>query len=67
MAKLTFEDFTPGRVFRSGEAEMTAAAIVAFAQQYDPQPQHLDPELAQRSQFGTLVASGWHTAAVTMR
>lgn len=67
MAKLTFEDFTPGRIFRSGDAEMTASAIVAFARKYDPQPQHLDPDLARRSQFGTLVASGWHTAAVTMR
>ena len=67
MATLTFEDFTPGRIFRSGGAEMTEAAITAFAREFDPQPQHLDAGLAQRSQFGQLVASGWHTAGVTMR
>ena len=46
---------------------MTAGEIIAFARQYDPQPFHLDPEAARASAFGRLVASGWHTAAITMR
>jgi len=40
--------------------------IVAFAKKYDPQPFHLDDEAARKSIFGRLVASGWHTAAMTM-
>lgn len=46
---------------------MDAAAIRAFAAQYDPQPFHLDDEAARASVFGRLVASGWHTMAITMR
>jgi acyl dehydratase len=64
---LYFEDLTPGRVFEGGRAEMTAEAIIGFARDYDPQPFHTDPEAAKESFFGGLVASGWHTAAVTMR
>jgi hypothetical protein len=41
--------------------------IIAFAAQFDPQPFHLDEEAARKSVFGGLVASGWHTAALTMR
>jgi acyl dehydratase len=44
-----------------------AAAIKAFAAQFDPQPFHLDEQAARESFFGGLVASGWHTAAITMR
>jgi len=40
--------------------------IIAFAQKFDPQPFHLDEEAARKSIFGRLVASGWHTAALTM-
>ncbi len=46
---------------------MTAEAIVAFASQFDPQYFHLDAEAAKGSFFGGLAASGWHTAALTMR
>lgn len=46
---------------------MTEAAILAFAREFDPQPFHTDPEAARHSMFGGLVASGWHTAAVSMR
>ena len=46
---------------------LTAEAIKQFAAQFDPQPFHLDEEAAAASMFGGLVASGWHTAAVTMR
>jgi acyl dehydratase len=44
-----------------------AAAIRAFAAEYDPQPFHLDDAAARESLFGRLVASGWHTMALTMR
>jgi len=50
-----------------GTYEVTAAEIREFAADYDPQPFHLDPEAAAESHFGGLVASGWHTAAMTMR
>lgn len=62
-----FEDLTPGLVFRSGSVTLDAAAIKAFARDYDPQPFHTDEMAAQRSFFGELVASGWHTMATTMR
>ncbi|MBI5423115.1 MAG: MaoC family dehydratase [Opitutae bacterium] len=64
---LTWEDLQPGQKFGTAEYEMTAAEIVAFARQYDPQPFHTDPEAAKGSLFGEHVASGWHTAAVSMR
>src|SRR5579875_3866756 len=40
---------------------------MAFGHEFDPQPQHLDPLAARGTLFGELVASGWHTAAITMR
>ncbi len=62
-----FDDLTIGQTFTSPEYRVTADEIIAFGRQYDPQPFHLDPEAAQHSVFGRLVASGWHTAAMTMR
>jgi acyl dehydratase len=65
---LTFEDFSPGDTFSGGEYEMTEEEIRSFAEAYDPQPFHTDPEFAsEESIYGGLIASGWHTAAVTMR
>jgi acyl dehydratase len=64
---LYLEDFFVGQKFTSGEYEMTEAAIKAFAAEFDPQPFHLDEAAAQASVFRGLAASGWHTAAVTMR
>lgn len=64
---LYFEDFPVGRQFTSGTLAVTADEIKAFAAQFDPQPFHLDEDAARRSPFGGLVASGWHTAALTMR
>lgn len=61
------EDFQPGQAFRSREITLDAAMIKAFAAQFDPQPQHLDEAAAERSFFGGLVASGWHTAALTIK
>lgn len=64
---LTWEDLQPGQKFSTAEYTMTAEEIVAFARQYDPQPFHTDPVAAKASLFGEHVASGWHTAAVSMR
>ena len=61
------EDLAVGQIFRSGSTEVTAGRIKAFAAEFDPQPFHLDEEAASGSLFGRLVASGWQTAAITMR
>ena len=66
-ARLYLEDMPAGCVMRSGKVTVTAKEIVAFARQFDPQPFHLSDEGAAGSMFGRLVASGWHTAAMTMR
>jgi acyl dehydratase len=63
----TYEDVTVGSTREFGRYEVTEAEILEFARQYDPQPFHTDPEAAEGSWFGGLVASGWHTSAVTMR
>lgn len=65
--ELYLEDFTAGRRFVSATFEVTAADIKAFAARFDPQPFHLDEDAANRSVFGGLAASGWHTAGITMR
>lgn len=62
-----FEDFVVGQIFNSGRLRVDKEAILAFAREFDPQPYHLDEEAARNSVFGGLVASGWHTAALTMR
>ena len=67
MEKFYLDDLTPGQSFTSGSVRVEAADIKAFAASYDPQPFHLDEAAAARSLFGGLVASGWHTAALTMR
>jgi acyl dehydratase len=64
---LYLEDVVVGSQFVSGEVEVTADEIIAFATQFDPQPFHLDAEAAKDTFFGGLAASGWHTAAITMR
>jgi acyl dehydratase len=67
MAEMWLEDFRAGQVFESPYTEVGREEIVGFARRYDPQPFHLDPAAARDSVFGGLVASGWHTAALTMR
>lgn len=62
-----FEDFRVGDAFDLGNTTVTEEEIVAFAQHYDPQPFHVSPELAQKSPFGGLIASGWQTIALFMR
>lgn len=64
---LYWEDLQVGASFGGASHEMTAAEIIAFARQYDPQPFHTDPVAARGLFFGAHVASGWHTAAVSMR
>ena len=61
------DDFAVGQVFATGRLKIDADQIKAFAKQFDPQPFHLDEEAAKNSVFGGLAASGWHTAALTMR
>jgi acyl dehydratase len=65
--KLYFEDFFPGQKFSTQSLLITEAEIKEFAQQFDPQPFHLDDDDAKTTLFGGLAASGWHTAAITMR
>ena len=61
------EDFAPGQKYVSGTLPVDAVAIKAFAAQFDPQPFHLDEDAARGAFFAGLAASGWHTAALTMR
>ncbi len=62
-----FEDFRQGEHISLGEKIVTRDEIIAFAQEFDPQPFHLDEEAGAASMLGALSASGWHTAAVLMR
>ena len=62
-----FEDFVVGQLFNTSRLKVDADQIKAFARQFDPQPFHLDEEAAKASVFRGLAASGWHTAALTMR
>ncbi len=64
---LYLEDLTPGLVFTGGPLLVTQHDVVDFGRQFDPQYFHTDPETAGVSFFGGLAASGWHTAALSMR
>ncbi|HEY9677548.1 MAG TPA: MaoC family dehydratase [Drouetiella sp.] len=64
---LALEDLVVGQVFRSGRHQLDERQIIEFASQFDPQPFHLDNESAKNTLFEGLAASGWHTAAITMR
>src|SRR2546421_5565846 len=64
---LFLEDLHAGQRFSSRSHAIDAAQIKEFAAQFDPQPFHLDGEAAKATLFGGLAASGWHTAAITMR
>jgi acyl dehydratase len=65
--KYFLEDFAVGQVFATRKLQVDTDQIKSFAKQFDPQPYHLDEEAAQKSPFRGLAASGWHTAALTMR
>ena len=61
------EDFEPGQKFQSNRIRVDRDRIKSFAAEFDPQPFHLDEASARETLFGGLAASGWHTAAITMR
>jgi acyl dehydratase len=65
--RLHLEELSVGQRFTSGTHVVDAAQIKAFAAQFDPQPFHLDDDAAKETLFAGLAASGWHTAAITMR
>ena len=67
MTERYFEDYPAGAIFEGGAVTVTEHEILEFARKYDPQAMHTDPEAAARGYFGGLIASGWHTAAMTMR
>jgi acyl dehydratase len=67
MPKRYLEDFAVGQIFRTGRKCVEKGEIFTFAKEFDPQPFHLDEQAARRSPFAGLAASGWHTAAMTMR
>ncbi|MBI3452313.1 MAG: MaoC family dehydratase [Rhodospirillales bacterium] len=64
---LWFDDFRAGDRFETGTLTVDEAEVAAFASAYDPQPFHMDSEAGAKSMFGRMVASGWHTAGLTMR
>lgn len=61
------EDYIEGAVYEFGSMTVEEAEVVAFAQRFDPQPFHTDPDAGKKSMYGNLIASGWHTAAMMMR
>src|SRR6266852_1122081 len=67
MSQRYFEDLKAGDRFKSGTYKVTEEQIVSFAREFDPQPFHLDSVVARQTMFKGLIASGWHTAAITMR
>lgn len=64
---LYLEDLTPGRTITAGPITVTEDDIIRYGRQFDPQPFHTDPIAAKKTFFGELVASGWHTASLSMR
>ena len=67
MKELYFEDLNAGDKFQSETFAVPSKEIIEFAEKFDPQKFHLNAKSAERSIFKGLVASGWHTAAITMR
>ena len=62
-----FEDYEEGQVLQLGTIKVEQEEVIEFARRYDPQFLHTDPERAQESIYGGLIASGWHTASLAMR
>ena len=67
MSERYFDDLRSGERLQSGQYIVTEKEIINFAREFDPQPFHLDAGVARQTMFGSLIASGWHTAAITMR
>jgi acyl dehydratase len=64
---LTFEDFPPGHFGTFGPRHVTREEILEFAEEFDPQPMHLDEQVAKRSMLNGLAGSGWHLCSIMMR
>lgn len=64
---LRFEDLSVGQTFDLGSHTVTAAEIIEFAEQWDPLPFHLDPDEAEETIHGELIASGYHTLCLANR
>ena len=64
---LYFEDYTTGPVHEFGPIPVEQDEIISFAERFDPQAFHIDPEAAKNTMYGGLIASGWHTASLMMR
>ncbi|NNF53619.1 MAG: MaoC family dehydratase [Acidimicrobiales bacterium] len=62
-----FDDWTEGEVYMSEPHLMTGERIRSFAEEFDPQPFHVDSDAAEASIYGGIIASGWHTGSVLMR
>lgn len=62
-----FEDYVEGDIHSFGSIEVEADEVITFAQRFDPQSFHTDPEAARLTPFGGIIASGWHTAGLMMR
>lgn len=67
MSIVHYEDFVVGEVREMGPRTVTREEIVAFAAEFDPQPMHLDENVAKHTILGGLAASGWHTCSIMMR
>jgi acyl dehydratase len=67
MTALAFSEIEVGRVFPLGPYELLREDLLSFAQEFDPQPFHLDEDIANSSVLGGLAASGWHTSSILMR
>jgi len=67
MSERYFDDLRSGERLQSGQYIVTEEEIINFAREFDPQPFHLDATVARETMFKGLIASGWHTAAITMR
>ena len=67
MQERYFEDLKAGDRFKSDSYKISEEQIISFAREFDPQPFHLDAAVADQTMFKGLIASGWHTAAITMR
>jgi acyl dehydratase len=63
----SLDDFRIGDTYTTPSVTVSEDDITRFAREFDPQPFHTDPEAAAAGPFGGLIASGWHTAAMTMR
>jgi acyl dehydratase len=62
-----FSDYVAGAQYEYGHLDVSEQEILRFAEQFDPQPIHTDPDFAVRGPFGGVIGSGWHSAGLAMR